>query len=80
MDMCDAIGVLLVDQWSHRYDIFGIIVFDGPQIAELALTCGLVDDNVGGLHIDMLSLGFGTHKINLACLQLADSHIITLSY
>ena len=36
--MGDAVSVLPVDQWGHRHDILWIIVFDSPQIAELALT------------------------------------------
>ena len=38
MEMGDAVSVLPVDQWGHRHDILWIIVFDSPQIAELALT------------------------------------------
>ena len=50
--MCDAVGILPIDQWGHRNDVLRIIVFDGPKIAELALTRSLIGDNVGGLHIE----------------------------
>lgn len=79
MDMGDTVGVLPVDQWSHRHNIFWIIVFDGPQIAKFALTRSLVGDNIGGLHIDTLTFGFVTHEVNLACMQLTDLHFISLS-
>ena len=63
-----AIVVVAGEQGGHGDDILGIVVLDGSKIAKLSLACGLVGDDVRSLHIDALTVGLGTDKINLGSL------------
>ena len=42
MKMGYAIVIRLGNQWCHRDDIFGIVVFDGTEITKLTLICVIV--------------------------------------
>lgn len=64
----DTIVIVASEQGSHGDDILGIVVLDGSKIAKLSLACGLVGDDVRSLHIDALTVGLGTDKINLSSL------------
>ena len=44
--MCDAVIVILPDQWGHRYDILRIVVLDGLQIAELSLASIIICNDI----------------------------------
>lgn len=64
----DTIVIVASEQGGHGDDILGIVVLDGSKIAKLSLACGLVGDDVRSLHIDALTIGLGTDKIDLGCL------------
>ena len=63
-----AIVVVAGEQGGHGDDILGIVVLDGSKIAKLSFACGLVGNDVRSLHIDALTVGLGTDKIDLGCL------------
>lgn len=50
----DAFVVIFVNQRGHRDDEFRVVVFDGGEIAELALFCIGVGDDVRSLDVDAL--------------------------
>lgn len=64
----DTIVIVASEQGGYGDDILGIVVLDGSKIAKLSLACGLVGDDVRSLHIDALTVGLGTDKINLGSL------------
>ncbi len=64
----DTIVIVASEQGGHGDDILGIVVLDGSKIAKLSRACGLVGNDVGSLHIDALTVGLGTDKINLGSL------------
>ena len=80
MKMSYAIVIRLSNQWCHRDDIFGIVVFDGTEITKLTLICVIVGYNVGSLHIDPFAFGLCADKINFASLKLSDHHFIAQAY
>ena len=73
MKMGYAIVIRLGNQWCHRDDIFGIVVFDGTEITKLTLICVIVGYNVGSLHIDPFAFGLCADKINFASLKLSEN-------
>ena len=68
--MGDAIIIVASDEGSLGDDILRIVVLDGPQVAKLPFSCRHVGYDVGGLHIDALTIGLGAYEVNFACLQL----------
>lgn len=64
----DTIVIVASEQGGRGDDILGIVVLDGSKIAKLSLACGFVGDDVRSLHIDALTVGLGTDKINLGSL------------
>lgn len=74
--MGDAIIIVASDEGSHGDDILRIVVLDGPQVAKLPFSCRHVGYDIGGLHIDALTIGLGAYEVNFACLQLTLSFIM----
>ena len=80
MQMGYAIVIRLGNQWCNGDDIFGIVVLDGTEVAELTLICIIVDYNIRRLHIYPFSFRLCADKINLACMKLSDLHLIPQAY
>ena len=74
--MCDAIVIIASEQWSHGDDILWIVVLDGSEITKLPFPCRHVGYDIGGLHVDALTIGLGAYEVDFSSLQLTHIHLI----
>lgn len=74
--MCDAVVIVASEQWGHGDDVLWVVVIDGSKITKLPFSCSHVGYDVGGLHIDTLSIGLGAYEVDFTSLQLTYIHLI----
>lgn len=75
--MCDTSIIVLCEKWSHGNDVLRIVVLDEAQVAKLSLSGIIIDNDVGGLHIDAFATRLGAYEVDFSSLQL--SHIYLIS-
>ena len=74
--MYDAVVIVASEQWGHGDDVLWVVVIDGSEITKLPFSCSHVGYDVGGLHIDALSIGLGAYEVDFTSLQLTYIHLI----
>lgn len=76
VEMFDAVVIVASEQWGHGDDVLWVVVIDGSEITKLPFSCSHVGYDVGGLHIDTLSIGLGAYEVDFTSLQLTYIHLI----
>jgi len=66
MQVDDAVLITTAYQGSHADDVLRVVVFDGLKISELPLSRLLIGDDVGGLHIEAMTIFAFTYEVDLS--------------